>query len=83
MAYELLYTRRAAKDIVKLDRVVQKRLKKALEKFPNKPLHYAEKLIEPRLGSYRFRAGDYRIIFDIDGRRIIILHVGHRREIYQ
>ena len=34
---------------------------------------------------YRIRIGKYRMIYEIDGRRIvvIILKIGHRREIYR
>lgn len=35
------------------------------------------------LGSYRFRIGDYRVVFDLEGDQIVILRVGHRREIYK
>lgn len=83
MTYQLLYTRKAVKDIKKLDSVAKKRLRQALKKFALKPFYYAEKLIDSRLGEYRFRVGDYRIIFDKKDRKIIILRVGHRREIYR
>ena len=32
---------------------------------------------------YRFRIGDYRVIFDVSGTIITILNLGHRREIYR
>lgn len=83
MIYKLLYTKRAVKDIKKLDSVAQKRLKKALEKFIQKPFYYSEKLIDTSLGEFRWRLGDYRIVFDQKDSNIIILRVGHRREIYR
>jgi len=27
--------------------------------------------------------GDYRVVFDLDGQKIVVLRVGHRREIYR
>jgi len=27
--------------------------------------------------------GDYRVIFDVDDNKIVVLRVGHRRDIYQ
>ncbi|ACK42565.1 hypothetical protein Dtur_1287 [Dictyoglomus turgidum DSM 6724] len=30
------------------------------------PLKYARKLISQKIGTYRFRIGDYRVIFDKD-----------------
>ena len=83
MTYELLYTPTAAADIGKLDPVSKKRLRKTLEKFQERPLYHARKMINSSLGDYRFRVSDHRVIFDLDGQRIIVLRVGHRREIYR
>jgi mRNA interferase RelE/StbE len=46
-------------------------------------LRFAEKISDPILGEYRFRIGDYRVIFDIEENEIVVLKVGHRREIYK
>jgi len=46
-------------------------------------LRFSEKLSDPILGEYRFGIGDYRVVFDIEGDEIIVLRVGHRREIYK
>ncbi len=35
------------------------------------------------LGTYRFRMGDYRVIFDVDDNKIVVLRVGQRRDIYR
>lgn len=83
MKYKLVYTQRAVKDIQRLDSVAKKRLKKALEQLATNPLTYSSKLINPKIGQYRFRVGDHRIIFDLKGKEIIILRVGHRRDIYR
>ena len=83
MRYELVYTNRAIKDIQKLDPEIKKRIGKALLRYEENPLNYSEKLIDPKLGTYRFRIGDYRVIFDIEGKDIVVLRVGHRRDIYK
>lgn len=83
MSYKLLYTKSAVKDIQKLDPVVRKRLKIKLETYANNPLFYAKKLTDSSLGTYRWRIGNYRVIFDVDQNNIVILRVRHRREIYK
>ena len=83
MSYEFIYTRRAAKDIQKLDEITKKRIDKTLVRYAEEPLKYAERLIDSRLGDYRFRIGDYRVIFDMDRGNIIVLRVGHRKQIYK
>lgn len=83
MSYQLLYTPAAQKDIRKLDKVAKNRLKNKLELLATDPIYYSKKLIHSDLSTYRYRVGDYRIIFDLDGKDIVILRVGHRREIYK
>lgn len=83
MSYKLLYTKTAFEDIKKLDSIVKKRIKKKLEEYSRNPLIHAKRLINSSIGSYRWRIGNYRIVFDIDKTKLIILRVGHRSEIYK
>ena len=83
MAYKLIYTKTAFHDIQKLDNVAKKRIKKKLEELSKNPMSLSKKLINSSIGTYRFRVGNYRIVFDIYKQNIVILRVGHRREIYK
>lgn len=83
MSYKLVYTRRAIKDIRKLDKNVKKRLGESLLRYLEDPLSYAGRLTDSNIGMYRFRVGDYRVIFDLEGSEIVVLRVGHRSEIYR
>ena len=47
------------------------------------PLIFAEKIHDHRAGEYRFRIGDYRVIFDIKDGVIIINLIGRRDTIYR
>jgi len=81
--YRLIYTGRAERDIKNLNPEVKIRIDKTLLRFAEDPFRFAEKLINNDLGGYRFRIGDYRVIFDIHEDEIVILRVGHRKEIYR
>ena len=83
MKYKLIYTQRGERDLAKLDIKTKERIGKTLLRFQEEPLKYAEKFSDPILGSFRFRIGDYRIIFDIGESEIVVLRVGHRKEIYR
>lgn len=83
MSYRLTYTLRALRDIEGLDSQIKKRIGNTLLRYQKDPLRYAERLTQSKLGTYRFRTGDYRIVFDLEGEEIIVLRVGHRREIYK
>ena len=65
MKYKLVYTQRAERDIKKLEPKVKDRIGKALLRFREEPFRFSEKLSNPILGEYRFRVGDYRVIFDV------------------
>lgn len=83
MKYRFVYTNRAIKDIQRLEPAVKKRIGKALLRYEEDPLKYAVRLTESKLGTYRFRIGDYSAIFDLEDDEIVVLRVGHRRDIYK
>jgi mRNA interferase RelE/StbE len=79
------FTSKSKKQFLKLDLQVQFRIIKYLDKYctePN-PLVHADPITDPELGQYRFRIGDYRVIFDIKEDLITILRVGDRKNIYR
>lgn len=83
MRFEPVYTHRAEKDIKRLDPKVKERIGKTLLRYCQDPFSYAERLKDSTLGSYRFRIGDYRVVFDLEENELVVLRVGHRKEIYK
>lgn len=76
----------ALRDFKKLSKSIQKRIIEKMEFYVKlgRPLEFAEVLKDKTLGEFRFRIGDYRVIFDVESKRkIIILTIGHRRDIYR
>ena len=89
MAYEIEFDPEAVKDLKKLDRAVQQRiiafLRERVATLDN-PRQIGEALAGAKLGNYwKYRVGDWRIICDIQDRRIVVrvLRVGNRREVYR
>ena len=83
MKYRLVYTKSALGDIEKLDIVVKKQIGSKILLLAKNPLKNAKKLIDFRLGQYRWRIGNHRIIFDIEESNIVVLRIRHRKEIYK
>jgi mRNA interferase RelE/StbE len=83
MRFRLVYTNRAAKDIRKLNKQVKERIGEDLQHFAEDPLVHSRRLINSDIGTYRYRIGDYRVVFDIEGSDIVLLRVGHRKDIYK
>lgn len=83
MNYVILLTKNARRDVEKLDGVLQKRIAKKLIYLKKDPIRLSKPLIDFEQGQYRFRVGDFRICFDIDGNKIVIHRIRHRREVYK
>lgn len=81
--YEIVITERAVRDIEKLDQADKTRIGEKLKLSSSDPLQYAKKLVNPKIGTYRFRIGNFRVIFDIGEDSIVVLRVGHRGSIYR
>ena len=88
MKYRVEYTQRAVKDLQKLDKPVRALIwgwiEKNLVNCENPRLH-GKGLTANRSGQWRYRIGDYRVLADIQDDRILILilTIGHRREVYK
>lgn len=88
MAWKVEYTDIAERTIEKLDPQVRKRINSFFrERVVNSddPTAIAEPLQGEFRGLWRFRVGDYRVICDIRRKYllVLVLDVGHRREIYR
>lgn len=87
MRYKVEFTQRALKDLKKIDRhtaaLILGWIRKNLEGCEN-PRLYGKGLTANRSGQWRYRVGDYRLLAEIEDDKIIILilNIGHRREIY-
>lgn len=79
---EVVLTRRAAKDLTRLERSIQLRILRKLRENAHDPLVHARKLSNPKIGSFRYRIGDFRVVFDLEDERLVVLRIGDRKEIY-
>ena len=83
MSYQIEYHPEVKKDIVSLPRNVKERLRKAIEgRLMQDPLHYGDPLRKSLAGYRKLRVGDYRIIYRLVSQKIVVLKIGHRREVY-
>lgn len=83
--FTIVVTKNATKDINNLPPTARKQVKQKVSFYLNhtNPLMFAIKLTNTTLGDYRWRSGDYRIVFDVDNNKIIILRIQHRRKVYR
>ncbi len=85
MSYRVEFSKRAAKQFRLLDAVVQRRLAPKFDALGKNPHMPGAQKLSGAESIYRIRVGDYRILYEIQAHRLLVLvvEVGHRREIYR
>lgn len=85
--YELHFLSSAKKEFTKLDLVAQKIIKEKLlilVEDPNTLKNNIKALKGEYKGKFRLRIGEYRVVFQVKDKElvIIVVRVGHRKEVY-
>lgn len=82
--YAVEFTKSAQKELKKLPTQTRLRILKSIYKLSDNP---RTGKVRPMVGtkSWRLRVGDFRIIYDIQDKKlfILIIKAGHRRDIYR
>ena len=87
MKYRVEYLPQVVKTLEKMDkytkRIILEWIEKNLVGCENPRIH-GKPLTANRVGQWKYRIGDYRVIVQIEDGRLVILviAIGHRREIY-
>ncbi|MCX6842927.1 MAG: type II toxin-antitoxin system RelE/ParE family toxin [candidate division WOR-3 bacterium] len=83
MSYAVSILRRAQKELGQLSSPSFERVCDAIRPLAGNPRPPGCRKLVGRDG-WRIRVGDYRVIYQIDdpARSVLVLHVGHRRDIY-
>lgn len=88
MAWKIEYAEAASRQIRKLDRQQAKRILDYMDHrvaVADDPRQLGTSMVGDRAGKWRYRVGDYRVICQLIDDRLVVLvvHVGHRREVYR
>ncbi|MEK6945454.1 MAG: type II toxin-antitoxin system RelE/ParE family toxin [Nanoarchaeota archaeon] len=81
MMYQIIWDEKAQEQLLKLDSTLSKRISKKVLELSENPFSKDVKKLKGIFG-YRLRVGDYRVIFDVEKDVILILKIGHRKNIY-
>jgi mRNA interferase RelE/StbE len=87
-AWQVEFLPEAARDLKKLGRDAQSAILKYLREriaTSENPRRFGQALTGDKTGFWRYRVGNYRIVASIEDRRFVVLvvTVGHRREVYR
>lgn len=83
---QVVFSKKAEKQLEKLDKAMQKRIKKfvlELESLEN-PRSKGKALVGNLAGFWRYRVGNYRLICELINRELIIyiIDIAHRNGVY-
>jgi len=81
--YKIEFSKKAESQLYKLEKSAQKRIINSLERIKIRPHHFVKRKQGTKY--FIFRVGFYRVILDIDNKKLIILvvEVGLRKNIYK
>ena len=85
MTYRIEVAPAAAHQLRKLDPAARRRVQAAVELLAEQPRPSGAKKLLGGDGEWRVRTGDYRIIYEINDRVLLVLVVaiGNRRDVYR
>lgn len=83
MAYEVTWSPKSRDHLRKLEKSIVARVIAKVEDLRLAPYHFIEKMID--VDCWKLRVGDYRVILDVNEqkREILVLKVGHRKNVYK
>ena len=71
-------------DIPRLSKAVRQRIRKAIEeRLTTAPHEYGQPLRKTLKGYWKLRVGDYRIVFKVEKKTVVILGIRHRKDVYE
>jgi mRNA interferase RelE/StbE len=85
MSYSIGFTPRCLRDFSTLDRTIQQRLRRHIDRLGENPFPPGAKKLHTEEAYHRIRVGDYRVIYQVEAHQlmIIVVRIGHRREVYR
>lgn len=85
MIYHVVLAPAAARQLRKFEPQVRRRVQAAIELLATEPRPPAARQLVGGAGEWRVRTGDYRIVYEIEDDRLLVLvvSVGIAAEIYQ
>ena len=84
MGYTLNFSKRAFKELAKINEPYYTSIKVAVTSLTDNPRPQGYRKLKGRDG-FRIRVGDYRIIYDIFDSELVVdvIDLGHRKNIYE
>lgn len=85
MPYRVVVLPAARRHLARLDPTARRRVGALIDSLADAPRPAGMKALRGMPGLLRVRSGDYRVVYQVEDRELLVLvvAVGHRREVYR
>jgi mRNA interferase RelE/StbE len=83
LAYNIVYKKSVQRDLKKLSKAEAHRVLNQVEEELSKNAETYPVLKGQFAGLRKYRVGDYRVIYAILGEDVLVLRIGHRKDVYK
>ena len=86
MAYHIEIKQSAVRELAKIPKAQRRLVSRKIDALANDPHPKGHRKLKGRQEeAYRIRAGDYRIIYQVQEKKltVFVIRIGHRKEVYR
>jgi len=85
VAFAVVFKPAAVRDLRKLPEDIRRRVAARIDALAGDPRPHGAEALQGEPDLYRLRVGDFRIIYRVEAKALVILvvRIGHRRDIYR
>jgi mRNA interferase RelE/StbE len=84
MSYSIQFKNSALKELRKLPKAFSEQVAKDINDLANNPRPHGHKKLEGNESLYRIRSGNYRVVYQIQDKvlMILVVRIGDRKDVY-
>lgn len=85
MTYKIVIEGKALAELAKLPKKIQRQIGNKIDRLATNPRPAGSAILQREKSLCRIRSGDYRIIYQIREKQVLVLvvRIGHRKDIYR
>ena len=85
MTYKIVIENKALAELATLPKKIQRQIANKIDQLATNPRPSGCKMLQKHKSLYRIRSGDYRMVYQIREKQVLILvvRIAHRKDVYK
>ncbi len=85
MTYKIVIENKALAELARMPKKIQRQIGDKIDRLATNPHPPGSEILQHEKSLYRIRSGDYRIVYQIREKQVLVLvvRIGHRKDIYR